>query len=107
EDLDDRVRRARMRLRAIPGVAPVGFGLKGADGKIQATQALRVYVPYKRPFAQLDPEERIPPTIEGIATDVITGVDVGLCSRGAVSCGDKIVRDDVGGEELGAGTAGM
>lgn len=53
-------------------VIGVGFGLKITQGAWQLdTSVLRVYVQKKRPKAEVRAKERIPPDINGLATDVI------------------------------------
>ncbi|MBI4539871.1 MAG: hypothetical protein HY704_10230 [Gemmatimonadetes bacterium] len=55
-------------LLGIPGVQGVDVGYKVVGGKKTNRIAIRVYVARKRDVAE---EERIPPEIEGIPTDVI------------------------------------
>ena len=69
DDLD-RVTRAKeaaeARLLGIPGVTGVGVGYKVTGGVRTETPAIIVFVQVKRD----DPEEPIPPEIDGVATDV-------------------------------------
>lgn len=62
---------ARERLRAIPGVERIGFGLKEKGGEVLPEYVFRVYVRLKKPLSELSPEEVIPKEIDGIKTDVI------------------------------------
>jgi len=57
---------AAARLMRIPGVTGVGVGHKVVAGERTETIAIVVFVREKRD----DPEERIPPEIEGVPTDV-------------------------------------
>ncbi|MEO8700578.1 MAG: hypothetical protein ABI867_11070 [Kofleriaceae bacterium] len=89
-------------------MARIGYGLKEGGGEVTSIRAMRVYVPYKRPLAELDAAERIPAEIEGLPTDVITGGVVGYHSRGTIGAGDKIIRDNPGDfSAAGSGTVGM
>jgi len=56
------------------GVLGWGFGLKEVAGRLTATLAWRAYVARKLPRDALDPGDRIPATIGGVATDVIEHV---------------------------------
>jgi hypothetical protein len=58
------------RIWAIPGVRRIGFGLKETAGEVQPRWVFRVYVEAKTPAAELRAEELIPPTVEGLETDV-------------------------------------
>jgi hypothetical protein len=59
------------RLLAIPGVHAVGVGDKLTGGERTGETSIRVYVMRKRPLAEVVPEERVPPEIEGVRTDVV------------------------------------
>src|ERR1022692_3134628 len=61
----------RQRLLRIPGVVDVGVGLKETDGKLTETVCFRVFVREKLPADSLPPDQVIPKTIDGFATDVI------------------------------------
>lgn len=54
-----------------PGVISVGIGYKYKNGKRTEEVAVIVGVREKKPIAELAPEEVIPPTIDGVPTDVI------------------------------------
>jgi hypothetical protein len=54
------------RLMRIPGVTGVGVGHRVVGGERTETLAIVVYVSQKRD----DPEEPIPPEIDGVPTDV-------------------------------------
>ncbi|HEX8903397.1 MAG TPA: hypothetical protein VF771_01005, partial [Longimicrobiaceae bacterium] len=62
---------AREKLWAIPGVLRIGFGLKEKAGQVLPEYVFRVYVAAKKPGDELAPEERIPPEVDGIPTDVV------------------------------------
>ncbi len=67
---------AMRRLSKIPGVVRVGYGLKETAGKLVTGRAVyRVYVRRKRPLDQISVDERIPPEIDGVATDVLFADD--------------------------------
>ena len=67
-----RHRAAMERLGRIPGVVRVGYGLKQTAGRIVLGEpAYRVYVQRKRPLDEIPSDERIPPEIDGIKTDVL------------------------------------
>jgi hypothetical protein len=52
-------------------VVGIGVGFK-EQGKVRSQQlSLVVYVSQKLPETALDPQDRIPPSIEGIPTDVV------------------------------------
>jgi hypothetical protein len=57
---------AAERLMRIPGVTGVGVGHKVVDGERTDTIAIVIYVSHKRD----EPEEPIPPEIDGVPTDV-------------------------------------
>jgi len=59
------------RLLAIPGVHAVGVGEKITAGERTGETSVRVYVTRKRPLADVAPDERVPPDIEGVRTDVV------------------------------------
>lgn len=62
--------RAKLVLGAIPGVLGVGFGHKQVGGVFSNDVCLIVYVGQKRPAAEVAPDEQIPESFEGYATDV-------------------------------------
>jgi hypothetical protein len=57
-------------LLAIPGVVHVSVGLKQKGGKITDQLCIRVYVKEKKDEENIPPDERIPPEINGVPTDV-------------------------------------
>jgi hypothetical protein len=59
----------RERLMAIPGVTGVAIGNKQAGGSDTGQRALVVFVAEKRD--DLPEDERIPPEIDGMPTDVV------------------------------------
>jgi hypothetical protein len=67
----DAKERNAARLLAIPGVHAVGVGDKLTAGERTSETAIRVYVESKRPLAEIPPEERVPPEIDGVKTDVV------------------------------------
>jgi hypothetical protein len=64
-------RGAHARLLAIPGVHCVAIGAKVVAGKATADVAIQVFLPRKRPAAELSPAELVPAEIDGIKTDII------------------------------------
>src|SRR5438045_8694248 len=63
-------RGAEERLRAIQGVVHVSVGLKEQGGGVTQRHSIRVYVERKVDEDQLAPEQRVPPEIDGVPTDV-------------------------------------
>src|SRR5262245_13764513 len=61
---------AEERLRAIPGVTHVSVGLKQTENRATPQLCIRVYVREKVARGRLSPDQLIPPTINGIPTDV-------------------------------------
>ena len=61
---------AEAKLRRIPGVQHVSVGLRVRDGKVTDDLCIRVYVKAKRAENELSVAERIPKSVDGIATDV-------------------------------------
>ncbi|MEJ1961101.1 MAG: hypothetical protein WDO56_05935 [Gammaproteobacteria bacterium] len=58
-------------LRKLPGVVHVSVGLKETNGRfVRDLLCIRVYVRQKKNLAELAPEHRVPPHLQGIATDV-------------------------------------
>jgi len=53
------------------GILGIGFGVKRADGKVAATECVRVYVSKKRGKKELSKKQLIRKEIEGYPTDVI------------------------------------
>jgi hypothetical protein len=71
-----RVKRdATERLLAIPNVVAVGIGPKMVGGRATGEPAIRVFVRRKLPADQVPADELIPPTIDGVLTDVDIGGD--------------------------------
>jgi hypothetical protein len=64
--------RAAKALRRIPGVNEIGVGPKRVGGVAQAVSAIQVFVDRKRPLSEVEPDERIPATVEGYPTNVAT-----------------------------------
>jgi hypothetical protein len=60
-------------LLGLPGVNAVGLSLKKVNGVRVPRFAMIVHVTEKKPLDELPPEERIPPEIDGVATDVVVG----------------------------------
>lgn len=57
-------------LMAKANVLGVGVGLRQRSGASQTEVAVVVLVRHKVPIAQLAPQDRIPPEIEGVPVDV-------------------------------------
>jgi hypothetical protein len=60
-------------LLGLPGVNAVGLSLRTTGGERVAEFALIVHVTEKKPLDEIPPEERVPPEIEGVKTDVVVG----------------------------------
>lgn len=77
------LRDVKTALSGISGVVAVGIGLKESGRKFTEEISYRVYVPHKKHRTELRPEEIIPPSIDGIPTDVLTPYsivnDSGVC----------------------------
>lgn len=63
-------RRHRDRLMALPNVVGLGVGRKQSKGKMLDTIAIKVFVSRKVAADELAEHERVPASIEGVATDV-------------------------------------
>src|SRR5436305_14962976 len=73
------------------GVLGWGFGLKEVAERPTGTLAWRAYVARKLPRDVLDRGDRIPATIDGVATDVIERVPT-HSARGTIEAGTRIVK---------------
>jgi hypothetical protein len=62
----------RTQLQGIPGVIDVFVGIKETGGMATDEVVFQVYVENKKPLDHVAPEHRIPRTIAGAATDVIS-----------------------------------
>jgi hypothetical protein len=73
EDTDRRAltKRAAERLLRIPGVHSVGIGGREKGGRPTGELVLKVFVERKRPLAEIQASEVIPPEFEGLRTDVV------------------------------------
>ena len=60
-----------LRLLRLPGVNAVGLTLRTRQGAFVPEFALVVYVTEKKPLDQVPADERIPPEIDGVGTDVV------------------------------------
>jgi len=58
-------------LFSLPNVTGVGIGRKMIGGQYTDERSIRVYVIEKKPLDALSPDERVPPHLDGIPTDVI------------------------------------
>ena len=71
-----RVKRdATQRLLAIPDVVAVGIGQKVIGDRHTGEPAIKVFVRNKRPLSEIPQDEVIPPSIDGVLTDVELGGD--------------------------------
>src|SRR5882724_3139223 len=68
-------RNATVRLLAIPGVVAVGIGQKVVGDRHTGEPAIKVFVRAKRAPADVPAGEAIPPSIDGVLTDVEVGGD--------------------------------
>ncbi|WP_370614377.1 hypothetical protein [Mumia sp. Pv 4-285] len=89
-----------------PGVTGVDIGYKYVDGERTDEIVIRVYVAEKKDVSE---DDQIPPTIEGIPTDVIEGEDKPLADagsynplKGGISVGPYRVVDGFWAGTLGA-----
>jgi hypothetical protein len=62
---------ARERFLRIPGVSCIGLGGTQRQGLPTEEPSIRVYVLTKKPTRNLEPEEVIPPRIDGVATNAV------------------------------------
>jgi hypothetical protein len=71
----EEIRRIKARVEAdllkLPGVTGVDVGEKQVGGKPTGELAIRVLVRSKKPADAVPPGELIPPTVDGVKTDVI------------------------------------
>lgn len=95
------------RLREVPGVSRVSVGLKEIKDEVVFDQlCIRVYVNRKRAIEELSTEERVPPFIGSIPTDVISR------APSVAACGDNGYKAtltpgiQIGNEIIGEGTLG-
>lgn len=63
--------RAAAQLLHIPHVTGVGIGGRERNGRPTGEIVIKVFVERKKPVAEVPPEERIPPSFEGVPTDVV------------------------------------
>jgi hypothetical protein len=55
----------------IPGVHAIGVGGKVTGGSATGEESIKVFVEQKRPLAEIPADERVPPEIDGVKTDVV------------------------------------
>jgi len=70
ENMDNLWLRARRAFLPFQGVVGVGYGPKLTHGKLVTRHAIIVLVERKLPIDRLREGERVPPTFEGVPTDV-------------------------------------
>lgn len=63
--------RAAAQLLKLPHVNAVGIGGREKNGQPTGEVVIKVFVTHKKPFHEVPPEEVIPESFEGVATDVI------------------------------------
>jgi hypothetical protein len=63
-------------------VVGVGVGLRQRAGEITGEVALVVLVSKKIPATQLEPDDQIPETLEGVAVDVQEVGEIGALGKG-------------------------
>jgi trypsin-like peptidase len=63
--------RAERGILDIPGVHAVGVGSKVTAGAPTGEESIKVFVEHKRPLAEIPEDERVPPEIDGVKTDVV------------------------------------
>lgn len=96
---------AREKLRAIPGVERIGFGLKEQAGEVLPEYVFRVYVRLKKPIDEVHPDEIIPTEVDGIKTDVVVLLDNQPGCDTVIAPGMEITREALNSLE-GSGTLG-
>ena len=96
---------AREKLRAIPGVERIGFGLKEQAGEVLPEYVFRVYVRLKKPIGDLHPDEIIPTEVDGIKTDVVVLLGDQPGCKTVIAPGMEITREALNSLE-GSGTLG-
>ena len=69
--MQERLDRARQVLLRLPNVTGVGVGRKETCGRLTDVPAWRVYVTHKLLPKKLKADHRVPPRLEGMATDVV------------------------------------
>jgi hypothetical protein len=69
--MQERLARARQVLLRLPNVTGVGVGRKETCGRLTDVPAWRVYVTHKLLPKKLKADHRVPPRLEGMATDVV------------------------------------
>jgi len=102
-------------LLALPNVTGVGVGYKIVNGRRTDEVCVRVYVSRKRAPEELDPGDMAPPSINGVATDVIEALFEAQSNGGAATLDDRKKRRNpmAGGVSIGpviskgAGTLGV
>jgi hypothetical protein len=72
-------------LRSLPNVQSVSLGYKSVKGKASMQSAICVHVSRKVPANLLSPSERIPPSIQGVPTDVVENQQMTSYSNTAVN----------------------
>src|SRR6266480_4318545 len=70
-DAEAKLAEARQVLMPLPGVISVDLGIKETGGQATEEVVFQVLVDKKKSLRDLPPEQRIPPRISGILTDVI------------------------------------
>ncbi|MGH7528262.1 MAG: trypsin-like peptidase domain-containing protein [Gemmatimonadales bacterium] len=67
--------KVKERLARYPNVVEVGIGIKETDGVLTGEGCIKIVVTEKKSERDLDPDEILPKTVEGIPTDVIVKPD--------------------------------
>lgn len=106
-------KRVAERLLALDGVHAVAVGGKTVDGRPTGELAIRIFTVHKRPLEEIPEDQRIPPEIEGVPTDVVeepiptikqvAGIDptkqnLDTGEHRPIIGGSQIVREGRGGE---------
>jgi hypothetical protein len=99
----------RDQLAALPGVVQVTHGLKLVGGAATDDLAIAVFVDEKLPIADLAPEHVVPPTVEGVPTDVlpVPTMDLYTLTGGTQITNGYTARKGPGNYPMEAGTLGF
>ncbi|HRP32404.1 MAG TPA: hypothetical protein PKV73_10950, partial [Agriterribacter sp.] len=85
----------RRQFGSLPGVVQIGLGAKEKKGQLTHKWAFRFYVEEKKAKNAIPKEQRIPPKIFGVQTDVITHFEKEslVCEADALSVDNTSYRD--------------
>lgn len=86
----------RRQFGSLPGVVQIGLGAKEKKGRLTHKWAFRFYVEEKKAKNAIPKEQRIPPEIFGVQTDVITDFEKEslVCETDVLSVDNTSYRDE-------------